>query len=69
MVIGTFRFRSRNVKSLFLQHVAESLRPGGRAVIAVPEGILSRRGPETELRQWLLRQFRVDSPETHFLDR
>ena len=55
-----FRIRSRRRENLFLQHTVESLRPGGRAVIAVPEGTLSRRGPDSELREWLLRNLRVE---------
>lgn len=55
-----FRFRSQNSETLFLQHVAESLRPGGKAVIALPEGTLFRPGTDRQVRQWLLEEFRVD---------
>lgn len=54
------RFRSKDSENLFLQHVAESLRPGGKAVIAVPEGTLFRPGTDRQVRQWLLEDFRVD---------
>ena len=57
---GNFRFRSKDSENLFLQHVAESLRPGGKAVIALPEGTLFRPGADKQVRQWLLEEFRVE---------
>jgi type I restriction enzyme M protein len=57
---GNFRFRSKDFENLFLQYVAESLRPGGKAVIALPEGTLFRPGTDRQARQWLLEEFRVD---------
>jgi type I restriction enzyme M protein len=55
-----FRIPNADITGLFLQHIAESLRPGGRAVIVVPEGTLFRPGPDRKIRQWLLEKFRVE---------
>jgi type I restriction enzyme M protein len=55
-----FRIKSKDAENLFVQHVAESLRPGGKAVVAVPEGTLFKPGADKQLRQWLLQEFRVD---------
>ena len=57
---GQFPFASRNSESLFLQHVMASLRPGGRAVVALPEGPLFRRGPDQQMRKALLSDYSVD---------
>jgi type I restriction enzyme M protein len=57
---GHFRFQSSAKENLFLQHAVGALRPGGRAVISVPEGLLLRGGADRQLRQWLLREFRVE---------
>ena len=48
------------VESLFLQHVMASLRPGGRAVIALPEATLFRTGADRRIRKLLLDEYRVD---------
>ncbi len=48
------------VENLFLQHVMAHLRPGGRAVIALPEGTLFRTGPDRQVRRALLDEYRVD---------
>lgn len=55
-----YRINSKDAENLFVQHVAESLRPGGKAVIAVPEGTLFKPGADRQLRQWLLQEFRVE---------
>ena len=47
------------VEDRFLRHVMGHLRPGGRAVIAVPERTLSR-DESTDLRKELLEEYRVD---------
>ncbi len=56
---------------LFVQHALSHLRPNGRAVIAVPNGILFRGGAERKLREWLVGQHTVEAvislPETAFL--
>ena len=51
---------SRDMTNLFLQHVMQSLRPEGRAVVAVPEGTLFSGGPDRKLRQHLLQEFLVE---------
>jgi type I restriction enzyme M protein len=48
------------VENLFLQHVMAHLRPGGRAVIALPESTLFRTGADRKVRKALLDEFRVD---------
>lgn len=48
------------VENLFLQHVMAHLRPGGRAVVALPNGTLFRTGPDRQVRKALLDEFRVD---------
>lgn len=56
---------------LFIQHALSNLRPNGRAVIAVPNGILFRGGAEQRLREWLIDRHTVEAvislPETTFL--
>lgn len=49
-----------SMEGLFLEHVMYSLRPGGRAIIALPDGVLFRHGQESKLRQHLLTEFRVE---------
>lgn len=46
---------------LFIQHAISQLKPHGRAVIVVPEGILFRGGAERELRRSLLEAGQVDA--------
>ena len=49
-----FPIRTRDVTSLFIQHILQQLKPQGRAVISVPEGFLFRGGAEQELRRYLV---------------
>ncbi|MBD2194190.1 MULTISPECIES: N-6 DNA methylase [Calothrix] len=49
-----------SMEGLFLEHVMYSLRPGGRAVIALPDGVLFRHGQERKLRERLLTDFCVE---------
>ena len=56
-----FPFPSRDVDNLFLQHVMANLRPGGRAVIAVPERTLYRGGADQEVRRALLSRYCLDA--------
>lgn len=49
------------IENLFLQHVMANLKPGGRAVIALPEGTLFRTGADRQVRKTLLSEFRVDA--------
>ncbi len=46
--------------ALFIQHSLGQLKPGGRAVVVVPQGLLFRGGADRAFRRWLL--------ETHSLD-
>ena len=58
---GQFQFPSRNAETLFLQHVMASLRPGGRAVVALPEGPLYRLGSDRRVRKTLLSEYSIDA--------
>lgn len=49
-----------NLETQTLQHVMASLRHGGRAVVALPESILFRRGLERQVRRALLTDYRVE---------
>lgn len=60
-VANHFRIKSTASESLFLQHIVRSLRPGGRAVVVVPEGLLFRTGPDAMLRRLLLEEYRVEA--------
>ncbi|MDP2316693.1 MAG: N-6 DNA methylase [Pseudomonadota bacterium] len=56
-----FPVRARTIEGYFLQHAAQSLRPGGRAVVALPSAFLSRAGADEEIRKWLVDGFRLDA--------
>lgn len=56
-----FPFPNRNSETLFLQHVMANLRPGGRAVVALPEGPLYRHGSEQQMRKALLSEYSTDA--------
>lgn len=56
-----FPHRARTSEGYFLQHAAQSLRPGGRAVVALPSAFLSRPGADEEIRRWLIDSFRIDA--------
>jgi type I restriction enzyme M protein len=55
-----FLIPSSDYANLFIQHTANNLRDGGRAVIAVPEGTLFRPGATQAVRRWLLENFQVE---------
>lgn len=55
-----FPFAARNIETLFLQHVMTSLRPEGRAVIALPDAALFRTGPDKKVREHLLTNYHVN---------
>lgn len=59
--LADFPVRTRNPESLFLQHIMLSLKPGGRAAMIVPEGLLFRGGAERKIRQRLLEDFVVEA--------
>jgi type I restriction-modification system DNA methylase subunit len=50
----------RRSESLFVALAASLLKPGGRAAILVPHGLLFRKGPEARLRDELLRRGYVE---------
>ena len=54
----SFRFPSYRVEELFLQHVMANMRPGGRAVVALPERPLFH-ADSLPLRKALLSEYRV----------
>ncbi|WP_419162460.1 N-6 DNA methylase [Candidatus Palauibacter sp.] len=53
-------FAARSIETLFLQHAMTSLRPEGRAVIALPDAALFRTGPDKKVREHLLTNYHVD---------
>lgn len=57
---GSVDIPTTSSEGLFLQHIAASLRPGGRAVVALPASFLSSAGSEKRVRKMLLEDFRVD---------
>ncbi len=56
---GRVRPEAANLETLFLQHVMASLRPGGRAVIALPDGALFRTADQ-KIRKELLTDYCVE---------
>lgn len=48
-------------EGLFLQHVLAALRPGGRAAVVCPEGLLANIGSGKEIRTHLMDHARVDA--------
>lgn len=55
-----FPVKATSSEALFLQHIMASLRPGGRAVVVLPEGAFFRGGADAELRRLLLEEYRVE---------
>ena len=53
--------RSRHSDDMFLQHVMANLRPGGRAVVALPQSSLFRSGVGRRVREALVSGYRVDA--------
>ncbi len=58
---GPFPFPSKRYENLFLQHVMANLRPGGRAVVGVPDAMLFGSGSDQDVRKALLSDFSVDA--------
>jgi len=62
---------TKDSTGLFIQHALASLRPNGRAIVAVPNGLLFKGGAEQQLRKWLLDHHTLEAvislPETTFL--
>lgn len=46
---------STNGDAVFIQHILESLKDGGRAAVVIPEGLLFRGGADLKVRQYLLK--------------
>jgi len=69
--IRHFPVRTTDSTGLFVQHALSHLRPKGRAVIVVPQGVLFRGGSEQHLRRMLLEQHTVEAiislPEKVFM--
>jgi type I restriction enzyme M protein len=59
-VARRFPSGGRDSATLFLQHIMAALRPGGRAVVALPEGVFFRSGSEQRVRRILLEEYRVE---------
>jgi type I restriction enzyme M protein len=55
-----YPIKANSVENLFLQHIMASLRPGGRAVVALPEGFLFRSGADEQVRRRLLSEFEIE---------
>ena len=51
---------TKEIAMRFLQHVMASLNPGGRAVVALPDHVLHRSGPDRETRRELLSTYTVE---------
>ena len=54
------QFAASTIETLFVQHVMTSLRPEGRAVIALPDAALYRGGSDKRVREHLLTNYLVD---------
>lgn len=59
--VAPFPVQIRSSEGLFLQHLVTALRPGGRAAVVCPEGLLANLGAERELRAYLTRGARVEA--------
>jgi type I restriction enzyme M protein len=55
-----FPIRATATETAFLQHIMTFLKPEGRAVVLVPEGVLFRSGPDARVREELLSRFCVE---------
>jgi type I restriction enzyme M protein len=53
--------KAKTSEGRYLEHIVERLKPGGRAFVVVPRGLLFREGREQKLREHLLKSFRVDA--------
>jgi type I restriction-modification system DNA methylase subunit len=56
-----FPIPTKASEGLFLQHVLAVLRPGGRAAVICPEGLLANGGSNRALRRHLMQEARVDA--------
>jgi type I restriction enzyme M protein len=58
--LGHLPVQTSDSAALFIQHALGQLKPGGRAVVVVPQGLLFRGGADRAFRKWLI--------ETHALE-
>ena len=59
---GYYGFRYRDANPVFLQHVIDALKPGGRAAVVVPDGVLfDDKSQYLKVRQSLLRNCDVQA--------
>jgi type I restriction enzyme M protein len=56
-----YPIQSTDSSAIFVQHALAQLRPGGRAVIAVPPSLLFRKGREEDLRRMLVQDNTLES--------
>lgn len=52
---------TKSAEALFLQHAMGALRPGGRALLLAPRGLLFRGGSEALVRRAMLTRLRVEA--------
>ncbi|MEP0825013.1 MAG: N-6 DNA methylase [Nitrososphaera sp.] len=52
---------SKQADCVFVQHIMKSLNETGRAAVIVPEGFLFRLGPDKEVRELLMRDYKIDA--------
>lgn len=57
---ASFEIATTSSEGQFLQHIASSLRPGGRAVVALPEAFLFSAGSEKRVRKLLMEEYHVE---------
>ena len=55
-----FPIKAHSLENFFMQHIMASLKPNGRAVVALPEGFLFRGGADEKVRERLLTEFAVE---------
>lgn len=58
--LGHLPIQTSDSSALFVQHALGQLKPGGRAIVVVPQGTLFRGGADRAFRRWLL--------ETHAIE-
>ena len=58
-ISSIFPIKTTAIEPLFLQHIMSFLKPGGRAVVIVPDSVLFRSGPDARVREQLLTEFRI----------
>lgn len=56
-----FPIQTPDSTALFVQHALSQLRPGGRAVVVVPNGFLFQQAKLSNVRQWLLERHCVET--------